>query len=131
MTTAIDASALVAILLDEPEKSAFVNRMLADDCEMSPVGYWEAAIRVRQLHGDEGVARLDRLIAELNIRIVPASVTTARLASDAEREYGKRTPAKLNLGDCFAYALAKERNLPLLFKGEDFVRTDVEAALRV
>lgn len=130
MTTAVDASALVAILLDEPEKSAFVARMLAEDCEMSPVGYWEAAVRARRLHGEDGIARLDRLISELGIRIVPASSTTARLASEAEREYGKRTAAKLNMGDCFAYALAKERSLPLLFKGEDFTQTDIELALR-
>lgn len=129
MTTAVDASALVAILLDEPEKSAFVTRILADDCEISPVGYWETAIRARQLHGEEGVARLDRMISELGIRIAAASEVTARLACDAERAFGKRTPAKLNLGDCFAYALARERDLPLLYKGEDFARTDIEPAL--
>nr|WP_315050939.1 type II toxin-antitoxin system VapC family toxin [uncultured Brevundimonas sp.] len=130
MTVAVDASALVAILLDEPEKSPFVRRMLAGDCEMSLVGYWETAIRARQLHGEDGVARLDRLIAELGIRIAPASATTARLASDAERQYGKRTPAKLNLGECFAYALAREQGAPLLFVGDDFARTDIEPALK-
>ena len=71
-----------------------------------------------------------RLIAELGIRIAPASATTARLASDAERQYGKRTPAKLNLGECFAYALAREQGAPLLFKGDDFARTDLEPALK-
>jgi len=129
VTTAVDASALVAILLDEPEKSAFVTRILADDCQISPVGYWEAAIRARQLHGEEGVARLDRMLSELGIRIAATSEVTARLAADAERRFGKRTPAKLNLGDCFAYALAKESDVPLLFKGGDFTQTDLTPAL--
>jgi len=129
VTTAVDASALVAILLDEPEKMAFVARILADDCELSPVGYWETAIRARQLHGDEGVVRLDRMIAELGVTIAPASADTARLARDAERDFGKRTPARLNLGDCFAYALAKGRDLPLLYKGDDFAKTDIRSAL--
>ena len=129
MTVAVDASALVAILLDEPEKSPFVRRMLAGDCEMSLVGYWETAIRARQLHGEDGVARLDWLIAELGIRIAPASATTARLASDAERQYGKRTPAKLNLGDCFAYACAAVNGLPILFVGTDFSRTTLPPTL--
>jgi ribonuclease VapC len=74
--------------------------------------------------------RLDRLILELDIRIAPAVAETAQLATDAEHSYGKRTPARLNLGDCFAYALAKERNLPLLYKGGDFIRTDIEPALK-
>jgi ribonuclease VapC len=130
VTTAVDASAIVAILLDEPEKQAFIERILADKCEISPVGYWEAAVRVRRLHGEEGMKRLDRLILELDIRIAPAVAETAQLATDAEHSYGKRTPARLNLGDCFAYALAKERNLPLLYKGGDFIRTDIEPALK-
>ncbi len=129
MTLVVDASALVAILLDEPEKPAFVNQILADDCVVSPVGYWEAAIRARHLHGEDGVSRLDRLITKLDIKVMPAATVTARLASDAERDFGKRTPAKLNLGDCFAYALARELDAPLLYKGNDFTRTDVKSAL--
>ncbi|MFN3836862.1 MAG: type II toxin-antitoxin system VapC family toxin [Brevundimonas sp.] len=130
MTIAVDASAIVAILLDEPEKDAFTLALSEKErLMMSPVGYWEAAIRVRQLHGDAGILRLDRLIAALDIVIMPASETTARLASDAEARFGKRTPARLNLGDCFAYALAKESDAPLLFKGDDFGQTDLAPAL--
>ena len=129
MTLVVDASALVAILLDEPEKSAYVRQILANDCVASPVGYWEAAIRARHLHGEAGVDRLERLIARLDIKVMPAATATARLASNAGREFGKRTPARLNLGDCFAYALARELDAPLLYKGDDFARTDVRPAL--
>lgn len=129
MTIVVDASALVAILLDEPEKTDFVKQMLAEECVVSPVGYWEAAIRARHLHGTAGVDRLDRLIARLDVRIAPAMAATARLASDAERDFGKRTSARLNLGDCFAYALARELDAPLLYKGDDFARTDIRSAL--
>lgn len=69
------------------------------------------------------------MIAELGVTIAPASADTARLARDAERDFGKRTPARLNLGDCFAYALAKGRDLPLLYKGDDFAKTDIRSAL--
>lgn len=95
---------------------------------MSPVGYWEAAIRVRQLQGDAGIIRLDRLLTTLDIAIVPASGTTAQLASDAEKRFGKRPPARLNLGGCFAYAFAREQDAALLSKGDDFALTDAEPA---
>ncbi len=126
-----DASAIVAVLLEEPEEDAFLDVLSQGPVVMSPVGYWEAHTRVHRLRGDEGAARLERLLTNFDIQIAPAGSETARLAARAQAEFGKHTPAKLNLGDCFAYALAKERNLPLLFKGEDFVRTDVEVALRV
>lgn len=130
MTIAVDASAIVAILLNEPENNAFTFALSASErLIMSPVGYWEAAIRIRQLHGDAGILRLDRLITALDIAIMPASGTTALLAADAEAQFGRRTPAKFNLGDCFAYALAKENDAALLFKGEDFSQTDLMPAL--
>lgn len=65
----------------------------------------------------------------LRIGVSAAGDETARLAIETETRFGKRTRAKLNLGDCFAYALAKEQSLPLLFKGDDFVHTDIERAL--
>ena len=66
---------------------------------------------------------------QLGISIWPASMATARLAAEAEARFGKRTPANLTLGDCFAFALAKEMDAPLLFKGNDFSRTDIRPAL--
>lgn len=126
----VDASALVAILLDEPDAAAFRECLLvSSDSRLSPVGYWEAATRLRGLRGGKGIAELDVVIAELGVRISPATAQTAMMASAAEREFGKRTAAKLNLGDCFAYALAKEMGAPLLYKGDDFLRTDIQAAL--
>jgi len=126
----VDASALVAVLLREPEDMAFRQIMAREaDLVLSPVGYWEAATRLRSLRGESGVADLDLVIARLGIRVAPATSRTALLAADTERDFGKRTPARLNLGDCFAYALAKEINAPLLFKGDDFGQTDLTPAL--
>ena len=127
---AVDASALVAILLEEPDSLVFAEA-LADSAavSLSPVGYWEAATRLRVARGQSGVADLDRLIETFQIRITPASQKTARIAARAEAQFGKRTAARLNLGDCFAYATAKELDAPLLYKGDDFSRTDVASAL--
>lgn len=126
----VDASALVAILLNESEGPAFREALLVEsDIRLSPVGYWEAAIRLRSLRGVAGVKDLDRLIARFNIAVSPATAATAVLASEAESLYGKRSAAKLNLGDCFAYALAKELDAPLLFKGGDFTETDLISAV--
>lgn len=125
----VDASALLAILLEEPEGPEMRERLLhADGALLSPVGYWEAATRLRSFRA-ESPARLDRLLAELRVTIFPASETTAKLATLAETRFGKRSQAKLNLGDCFVYALAKELDAPLLYKGADFPLTDVKSAL--
>jgi ribonuclease VapC len=126
----VDASALVAILLDEDESIPFSRFLLeVGGAQLSPVGYWEAATRMRRLRGPQGQHDLERLLKRFDISIAAAGESTARLASEAEAEYGKRTPAALNLGDCFAYALAKEIDAPLLFKGEDFTQTDIRRAL--
>jgi len=126
----VDASALIAILLREPEKARF-RELIAHDVEpmMSPVNYLEAAVRADGL-GKEMSSGFDELFGETGITIVPVDKKQARLAREAYARYGKGNHgAKLNLGDCFAYALAKARGEKLLFKGEDFRRTDVEAAL--
>lgn len=125
----VDASALVAILLNEPEKPRFVRTLALTPALLSPVGYWEAHTRLCGQRGAAGVADLDALMSALGIRIAPADEKTARLASRAQMEFGKRTAAKLNLGDCFAYALAREFDAPLLYKGEDFCGTDVKSVL--
>lgn len=125
----VDASAIVAILLDEPDAPLFVRRLAETKALLSPVGYWEAHIRVFRQKGDEGVARLDRLIDHFGVEIVAADEQTAKRAVEAEKRFGKRTAAKLNLGDCFAYALAKGRGASLLYKGDDFLQTDVASAL--
>lgn len=125
----VDASALVAILLDEPERASFLEILGRSEAWMSPIGYWEAAIKVGRQRGLQGVAELDTLVSDLGITVAPADERIARTAVRAERDFGKRTVAKLNLGDCFVYALALELDAPLLYKGGDFPLTDVKPAL--
>ena len=128
----VDASALLAILLDEPEGEHFKRHiaMKAGPHEMSPVNYLEAAVRVDGMNAPAKAAELDNLLAALGVNLVPVTPDQALNAREAYQRFGKRNhPAKLNIGDCFAYALSKARNEPLLFKGDDFPLTDVEAAL--
>lgn len=127
----VDASALLAVLLEEPEKDTFRDRMLlAEALSMSPINYLEASVRADdQRHPAKG-AELDNLMGEFGIKIATVTAEQAHLAREAYQRFGKGNhPAKLNLGDCFAYALSKARGEPLLFKGNDFGLTDVEAAL--
>ncbi|WP_374514487.1 type II toxin-antitoxin system VapC family toxin [Brevundimonas sp.] len=124
---AVDASAIVAILMREPEAEAFLQVLARSPCRLSPVGYWEAATTVERYRGQTGLEDLDRLLDNFDIRIAPADEWTAREAADAQRRYGKRTPARL--GDCFAYALARQLDAPLLFKGDDFALTDIRSAV--
>lgn len=97
---------------------------------MSPVNYLEAAVKADGLRDTRKGEELDNLIAGFGIEIVPVTSEQAFLAREAYQKFGKGNhAAKLNLGDCFAYALAKARREPLLFKGEDFRMTDIEAAV--
>ena len=127
----VDASAVLAILLGEPEGPQMEDKILmAASPAISPVNYLEAAVRVDSLGSEAKSRKFNELLAQLAIEIAPTNLEQARLARDAYKKYGKgKHPAKLNLGDCFAYALAKARGEPLLFKGDDFRLTDVEAAL--
>lgn len=124
----VDSSALLAVLQGEAEGQACSDALSADDEPLMAAPTLAEVLIVaagRQLHGE-----MARLIGELAMTVVP--LTEAR-AYDAVREHmrwGKGFhPAKLNLCDCFAYALAKEQGCPLLFVGNDFARTDVAAAL--
>jgi ribonuclease VapC len=102
---------------------------LAPEPVISPVNFLEAAIRADALGAAES-QELDRLIETSGIEIAPVTPQQARLAREAYRRFGNGNhPARLNIGDCFAYALAKARNEPLLFKGDDFPQTDIEAAV--
>jgi ribonuclease VapC len=127
----VDASALVAILAGEPEADAFIKLLVETPSLLSPLGFWETTVAARRVLGPDGQQSLLALMDALRIEITAAGGETARIAVEAETRFGKRTPARLNLGDCFAYALAKERNLPLLYKGDDFSWTDIEPALPV
>ena len=127
----VDSSALIAILFKEKEASAFASAMRdAPSRAIAAPTLVEAAMVAEGRTGPAMGKELDELLDALNAEIVPFTAEHAARARDAWRRYGKgRHPAGLNLGDCFAYALAKERDEPLLFKGNDFARTDVKAAI--
>lgn len=125
----VDASALLAILLDEEEAEAFLSRIhTADTALISAVNYLEVAIRADRTRNVLTAQSVDALIEAARIAIAPVTPAQAKIARRAYAAFGKgRHPAGLNMGDCFAYALAQERGLPLLFKGDDFGKTDVRA----
>jgi ribonuclease VapC len=128
----VDASALLAILLRESDEIRYsgVLSEYPDQAFISPVNYLEIALRVDRGDMPEISAKVDELLARLDVKIAKITPEQAYLARQAHQRFGKGNhPARLNLGDCFAYALAKARNEPLLFKGDDFRLTDVEAAL--
>lgn len=126
--TVVDSSAFIAILREEPEAERFSRAVaLAVAPAMAAATYLECAIVAARV--PDGRAILDAWIGARRISVVPVDHTLAQIAADAFARYGKgRHPAGLNFGDCFAYALARSLNAPLLFKGDDFARTDVLAA---
>ena len=128
----VDSSALIAIVRDEADADAFIDALAADPApKMSAANYVEAAIVVDATQDPVARRRFDQLIEATRTEVVPVTVGQAFLARSAYRDYGKGSghPAKLNFGDCFAYALAAESGEPLLFKGDDFGHTDVTQAL--
>lgn len=127
----VDSSALVAILEEEPEAEHFLSILQeAGRRVASAVTVYETGIVLGRRRGWEIVAELNALVDLLGIEIVPFSAAQIMAALDAYSRYGKGVDpkARLNLGDCVAYALAKSMSAPLLFKGEDFASTDVQAA---
>jgi|ERR1039458_3632871 ribonuclease VapC len=126
----IDTSAMVAILLEEPEGHRFDVAILRSAvCRMSSAGLLEASVILQSRRGADGVRDLELLIVRFGIEIVAFTESQARLARKGFERFGKgRHPAKLNFGDCMAYALARETGEELLFKGTDFAQTDIAAA---
>jgi ribonuclease VapC len=127
----IDSSALVAILADEPERARFIDAIEADEMRlMSAATFVEVSIVIEGRYGAAGSRYLDVFIDRAAIEIVPVDEEQAREARRGFTAFGKgRHPAGLNFGDCFSYALASVLGEPLLFKGEDFPRTDVSRVL--
>jgi ribonuclease VapC len=128
----IDASALIAILRDEPEARTFAKAIAGTNIRrVSAVNYVEAAAVIDASRNPVASRRLDDLFREAELIIETVTEAQARIAREAYRDFGKGTghPAGLNFGDCFAYALAKETGEPILFKGDDFTRTDLSSAL--
>lgn len=121
----------MAILRQEPEAERFTALLAeAPDVAISAGTLLELGMVAEGKAGPAIRPFVDRLLADAEAEVVPFTETQARLALEAWRRFGKgRHKAALNFGDCFAYALARERNAPLLFKGADFSETDVKAAI--
>lgn len=127
----IDTSALIAILQDEPERRSF-NLAIesAETCLLSAVSFVETSLVIETRVGGDGIRDLDLFVAKADIKIEPVDTDQAYVARQAYSQYGKgRHPAGLNFGDCFTYALAKLSGEPLLFKGNDFSRTDLDIVI--
>ncbi len=124
----IDSSAMLAVLSGEPEKGVFIEYIASAPYKgMSAAGFVETSIVLECRYGYDGVRDFDLFLAKAGIEIVPVDIEQAQIARRAFRRYGKgKHPAGLNFGDCFPYALAKVMDDSLLFKGNDFSRTDVK-----
>ena len=123
----LDSSVLVAILRDEPDAAAWIEELHGADVLTiaAPTAVESAIVVGPARHGD-----LDELLSRSHTEVVPFDAHHARVAREAYARYGKGSgsPARLNLGDCFSYALSRVSGEPLLFKGTDFTHTDVLAA---
>ena len=129
----IDASALTAMLTDEDEARGLLTRVQqADNRLTSPLAIWETAIAVARVLGltiSDAASAVESYLMLMDIKVVPVPPEAANIALKAFDQYGKgRHPARLNFGDCFAYACARHFDVPLMFKGSDFPQTDIERA---
>lgn len=128
----VDTSALIAIFAAEPEAESFKSRIAEDDDPLlSAASLLEASIVLRTPGGRRASDHeLDEFVAE-NLRVIGVDAAQAQIARDGHLRFGKGMghPAQLNFGDCFSYALAKALEVPLLFKGNDFAKTDIKSAL--
>lgn len=124
----VDTSALIAILLGEPDAEACMDAISNDDRPLISAGTVAEAMVVASARGLQ--AYLARIVDEVGLEIVNVTGASARQIGDIYLAWGKgHHPARLNLGDCFAYQLASERRLPLLYIGNDFARTDLRSVL--
>ncbi|APH70442.1 type II toxin-antitoxin system VapC family toxin [Aquibium oceanicum] len=129
----LDSSVLIAILAAEPDADRF-KRYIDEDvnAQISAATVHEAFCVASGERLRDGAARLERMLDLIGPVIVPFDVQQLSASRQAYARFGRGSghPAKLNMGDCFSYALARTRNLPLLFKGNDFIHTDIEPALK-
>lgn len=127
----LDTSVIIAILQNEPEADRLITALEnAGSIRMSAASLVEAGIVMLARYGDPGEIEVDQFIQRLTVQIVSVTEEQAELARAAYRNFGKgQNPAGLNYGDCFSYALAVSLHEPLLFTGEDFLKTDVRIAV--
>lgn len=128
----VDTSAIIAVLYREAEFDQFVRLITdAESCLVSAVCYLEASMVLIGRGTPEAAKELDVFLERMVIEFVPFDYELAKRAREAFIRFGRgRHPARLNFGDCVSYALARARGLPLLYKGEDFARTDIVSAVR-
>lgn len=129
----VDTSALIAILRTEPDAMLYARAIeAATSRRVSAVNFVEAAIVMDGSRDPVVSRRFDELLAAAQLMVEPVTPDQANIAREAYRDFGRGSghPARLNFGDCFAYALAKVRREPLLYKGADFAQTDLQSALR-
>lgn len=126
----LDTSAVVALLLKEPEAPEFLGKLQsADSVAIGAPTLLECEMALAKILGAEGLVRVDEFVRVLGVEILPFGERELAVARTAFRSYGKgRGRAGLNFGDCFSYAMAITRDEPLLFKGKDFSQTDVRTA---
>jgi len=127
----VDTSALIAILRDQPEAAACARAIESSTVRrLSAANFVEAAAIIDGSRDPIASRRFDDLLTEADMIVEPVTEVQARMARAAYRDFGKGSghPAKLNFGDCFAYALAKVTGEALLIKGDDFAHTDVKRA---
>ncbi len=128
----IDTSAIIAILRDEPDANLYGAALVrAHEPKISAATYLETAIVVDLNHDPVLSGRLDDLLSVIRTKVEPVTKHHVEIARQAYRDFGKGSghPAGLNFGDCFAYALSRASEEPLLYQGDDFAHTDVESAL--
>lgn len=129
----LDASALIAIIAKEEDGAALGARLArASKAFTSPIAIYEATLglaRIGKVSSSEAKVPLEHLLKSAKVEVTGIEKDTADIALHAFSHFGKgRHPAALNIGDCFAYACAKQLGVPLLFKGDDFAKTDIEVA---
>ena len=131
MSIVVDTSAFVAILQNEPDANEYRRILLkAEKALLSTATAVELHIVITARLGEAGVLKLTRLLAQPLFEIISFDQQQMEIASVAYERFGQgRHPAKLNYGDLFSYSLARLRNLPLLFKGNDFSQTDIQSCL--
>ena len=127
MNIVADASALLAVLLAEDDADQYLSRLLvARTVWVSPVNWWEVQVRMSSRFGSAGEASAVQWMTQIGVVVEAVTLRHAEIALAAYTRYRGR-PARLNMGDCFAYALAQAKGVPLLYKGNDFARTDIRS----
>lgn len=128
----VDSSAVVAVIREEPDATALIEAMIrAERLRMSAATYLETSIVVEARHDPVAVRVVDTILSRFGVELEAFTAEHAQIARAAYRDFGKGRghPARLNFGDCISYALAKATGEPLLYKGDDFVQTDIRSAL--